>query len=115
MKKQLFLYFLTSIILGISVYFAQKNEVYLSKIIHNYLNDFLIIPIVLTISLYILRWSRNNKKYTIPILLILYVCSFYAIIFEAVLPKINQRYTADFIDVLLYYISGLVFNYLQKK
>jgi len=115
MKKLLSIYFLFSIIIGISVYFAQKNEFYLPKIIQNYLNDFLIIPIVLTISLYVLRWSRNDKNYTIPILLILYTCIFYTILFEIFLPKINERYTGDFIDVLLYLISSFVFNYLQKK
>ena len=78
------------------------------------MNDFLIIPIILTISLIILRKTKNSKNYQLHLLLILYLCNMYSIIFEFVLPKYLERYTADWIDVLLYFLSGLVFYKLQQ-
>ena len=100
--------------MGTSVYFAQKNNVILPKIIQFYLNDFLIIPIILTSCLIVLRWSKNNKNYQIPIWIIIYICSFYGVLYEYILPKFHPRYTADLIDVILYFISGFIFFILQK-
>lgn len=97
------------------MYMAQKLKYPIPSIINNYLNDFLIIPIVLILSLYVLRWSKNNNNYKISIGLIVYICGFYALLFECILPKYYVRYTADVIDVLLYFLSGIIFYYLQKK
>ncbi len=115
MKKVLYVYLIFSLFLGTGVYFAQKFNVKLPKIVQFYLNDFLIIPIILIISLVILRWSRNNKKYQIPIWIVLYICGLYALLYEYILPKFHPRYTADVIDVLLYFLSGLIFLILQKN
>lgn len=108
-------YFVFSILLGTFIYFAQKLSIQLPRIVRFYVNDFLIIPIILTTSLFILRWSRNNKSYKISFWIILYLCTLYSIIFEYYLPQFHPRYTADSIDVILYFASGLIFYYLQKN
>ncbi|WBX72127.1 hypothetical protein [Tenacibaculum retecalamus] len=115
MKKVLPIYFIFSLFLGTSVYFAQKLNFNLPKIIQFYLNDFLIIPIILIGSLFILRWSKQNKKYQIPLWIVLYICSLYALLYEYILPKFHPRYTADILDVFLYFISGFIFLILQKN
>ena len=115
MKKGVFLYFLMSLFIGTSVYTAQQNKVQLPDCINFYLNDFLIIPIVLTCCLLILRWSKNDTKYILPIGAILYSCVLYSVLFEIIFPRYLDRYTADFIDVLLYFASGILFWYLQKR
>ena len=102
-------------ILGGLVYTAQKLSVSLPPFINNYLNDFLIIPIILTICLFILRKTKNNKNYQIPLSIILYLCVLYSILFEWYFPQILERYTSDFIDVVLYFVSGMVFYQLQKR
>lgn len=114
-KRILSYYFYISVAVGSFIYLAQQFEITLPKIVNNYVNDFLILPIVLTICLFILRWSRGDKSYTIPLGVIIYICAFYGVIFEYLLPKFHPRYTADFIDVFLYIISGVVFYFLQKK
>ncbi len=114
-KRILSYYFYISVAVGSFIYLAQQFEITLPKIVNNYVNDFLILPIVLTICLFILRWSRGDKSYTIPLGVIIYICAFYGVIFEYLLPKFHPRYTADFIDVFLYFISGVVFYFLQKK
>lgn len=115
MKGLLNLYFIFSLLIGTSVYLAQKNNFHLPNFIRFYLNDFLIIPIVLTISLYILRWSKNDKNYKIPLSIVLYSCFLYSFLFEYFLPKYHLRYTSDFIDVILYFASGIIFYILQKN
>ncbi|WP_370408226.1 hypothetical protein [Tenacibaculum dicentrarchi] len=114
MRKISYIYAFFSLFLGTAIYVAQKMSFKLPRIVQFYMNDFLIMPIVLTISLFILRWSKNNENYQIPLWIILYICGFYAFLYEYLLPKFYLRYTADSIDVLLYFISGFIFFILQK-
>ncbi len=112
-KKILQYYFFTSVLVGSIIYILQKLRVKLPSIINNYVNDFLIIPIVLIICLFVLRWSRGDKSYKIPIGVVLLICVFYSVFFEYFLPKFYPRYTADIVDVLLYFVGGVVFYWLQ--
>ncbi|AQS93661.1 hypothetical protein BXQ17_06150 [Polaribacter sp. BM10] len=114
MKKLLFYYFIFSLITGTTVYFLQYFSVPLPRIIRYYLNDFLIIPIVLYSCLVVLKWSRNDKNFTLSLAIILYLCTLYSVLFEFVFPKYLARYTKDFIDIILYFISGITFYILQK-
>ena len=115
MKKQLTYYFIFSICVGGSIYIAQKLEFLLPKLIRFYVNDFLIIPIVLYISLFVIRKLKSKKKLQLSLLQILYVCTLYTVIFEYWLPKFHSRYTADLIDVGLYFLSGFLFYILQRE
>lgn len=114
MNKKLTSYFICCLFIGTSIYFLQIFKVDLPGFINNYINDFLIIPIVLYSCLLFLRWSRNDKKFTLSLLIILYVCLLYSILFEFVFPKYLARYTKDYVDVFLYFASGLLFYKLQK-
>ena len=114
-KNLLLLNFIISCFVGLGVYIAQKVEVKLPLLINNYLNDFLIIPIVLTLSVYILRFTRNNKSYKIPIIVIVFLIIIYAIFFEIYMPTVSQRYTADVFDVLTYFLGGFWFYSLQEN
>lgn len=113
-SKRLTYYSLFSFLLGTCIYFLQKFHMPLPRIVRFYINDFLIIPIILTASLIILRWSRNDWSYQISIWIILYLCALYSFIFEYFLPQFHPRYTTDSIDVILYFASGLIFFFLQK-
>ena len=115
MKKLIVLYFIFSFLTGTIIYILQKLAIPLPDLINNYINDFFIIPIILTPSLYILKWSKNNPNYTLPISIVLYLCALYAIFFEWYLPKFHERYTADIVDVVLYFASGILFYFLQKR
>ncbi|MGJ8744788.1 hypothetical protein [Polaribacter sp.] len=114
MKKLLFYFFVFSLFTGTSIYFLQYFSVSLPRIVRFYVNDFLIIPIVLYSCLQILKWSKNNKNYTLGLPIILYLCFVYSLLFEYIFPKYLARYTKDFVDVIVYFASGFVFYYLQK-
>lgn len=115
MKKPVDFYFMCSLVLGTTIYLFQRFDIALPEIINNYLNDFLIIPIILTSCLHLLRWSKNDKNYQISLPVILYLCTLYSVLFEYYFPKVMERYTADIIDVGLYFTSGILFYYLQKR
>ena len=115
MKKTGVYYFLITLIIGACIYTCEKIGIVLPKIIRFYVNDFLIVPIVLFLSLWIVRKLKSNNKLQLSIAQVLYVCALYAIIFEYWLPKFHPRYTADSIDVLLYFGSGVIFYFIQKQ
>lgn len=115
MKKALNIYFGFSLFLGASIYIAQQFFIPLPRIINHYVNDFLIIPIVLTTCLFLLRKIKNDKNYQIPFWIIVYLCIGFALFFEFYLPTYHNRYTSDIIDVILYFVSGFVYYYLQKN
>ena len=115
MKKLLTYYFIFSVVVGSFIYICEKLEVLLPKLIRFYVNDFLIIYIVLFSSLFVIRKLKNDIKFKLSLLQILYVCVLYAVIFEFWLPKFHERYTADIIDVVLYFLSGFLFYILQRE
>jgi hypothetical protein len=114
MKEKLFYYFLFSFITGTFIYFSSHLNIQLPRFVRYYVNDFLITPIILYISLCILRWSKNDKNYTLNIWVILYLCLMYSVLFEYIFPKYLARYTKDIVDVILYFAGGLIFYFLQK-
>ena len=115
MKKLLTYYVFVSIIIGTFIYACDKLSILLPKIVRFYVNDFLIVPIVLFFCLKLIRQINGSVKVTLTIFQILYISLLYSVIFEFWLPKFHPRYTADIIDVFLYFIGGLMFYILQKK
>ncbi|AUC85098.1 hypothetical protein CW731_07250 [Polaribacter sp. ALD11] len=114
MKNIGFKYFIFSLLIGSFVYLASYFNVILPQFIRFYVNDFLIIPIVLFSCLQVLKWSKNDKGYKISLPIILYLCVLYSILFEFIFPNYLARYTKDYIDILLYFAGGMVFYQLQK-
>ncbi|WP_088323467.1 hypothetical protein [Polaribacter tangerinus] len=114
MKNILLKYILCSLLIGSIIYFSALFKLNLPNFLRFYLNDFLIIPVVLYSSLQVLKWSKNNKSYKISTFIIIYICTLYSILFEFVFPEFLERYTKDYLDILLYYLGGAVFYKLQQ-
>ena len=115
MKNDIVYYFVGSVLIGSCVYLANIVGIILPRIVRFYVNDFLIIPMVLTSVLFIVRKVQCQPKKTISLLNILYLCLMYSFLFEFWLPKFQERYTYDIVDVFLYFLSGFVFYRLQKE
>lgn len=115
MNKNLSLFCILSFLLGLIIYFLQKLNVPLPKLVNNYVNDFLIIPIVLFICLLFLQRIKKDKSFTLSLGIILYVCFLYSLLFEFIFPKYLARYTSDSFDVLMYFLGGITFFILQKR
>ena len=115
MNKKPTLFCFSSFCLGLITYLFQKCNIPLPKLINNYLNDFLIIPIVLFVCLLVLQKIKSDKTFTLSLGIILYVCFLYSLLFEFVFPKYLARYTKDIVDVFLYFAGGFTFYFLQKQ
>lgn len=112
LKKPLVIFmFLTAL----AVYLLQQTGVPLPSLIQNYLNNLLCMPLVLTICLIVLQFIKKNYRLTIPIFAIASITIYYILYFEWYLPKVNDRYTSDPIDGVLYVIGAIGFYFMQKR
>lgn len=72
-------------------------------------------PIVLGISLFMTRILHRDQNLRLGLFTAFSVAILYALYFELYLPGRNVRYTADPIDVLLYFSGALIFYLAQPK
>ena len=108
-------YFYFSLLVGSLVYSFQKfTAIQVPMYLNNYLNDFLFTPIILFVCLKVIIAIKRDIQYRLPLWIILYVCLMVSLAFEYYFPKILMRYTSDLIDVLLYFLSGFLFYFLQN-
>ena len=115
MKKKLSLYIIISFFIGSCIYICEKQGWWLPNWVRFYVNDFLIVPIVLFIGLKTVQLTRNDTQVRLSLMLVLWICFLYSLLFEFIFHMYLKRYTADKIDVLLYFLSGLLFYQLQKR
>ena len=107
-------YFWVFSIIALSVYSLQKFSVTIPYLFENYLNDLLCIPIVLKVCQYVIRYIKSDITIRLSMLQILTICLGYAFYFEWYLPLHNPRYTADGIDILMYFMGGLFFYGIER-
>lgn len=102
------------LVIAASIYASQKLAMSLPLLVNNYLNDLLCIPLVLGALIFIIRKIKHDPKFKLPLGFIFILSSYYAVYFEYYLPKINSRYTSDWIDVVLYFLGGILFYFFQR-
>lgn len=100
---------------AILVHVAQQWGGILPVWANNYLNDFLCMPIVLFLCQYAVRKLKADDQIRLSLPLILTVTLYYAIYFEYYMPHVNLRYTADSLDIVLYFSGALFFYVVEKK
>ncbi len=94
--------------------FPVDSNSIISLFFKNYFNDFLYLPIVLTICLASIRAIKNLPRFTLNIGMIVGMTLFCAITFELIGPKYYLHSTGDWLDVLMYSIGAIFFYFLQK-
>ncbi|WP_233487592.1 hypothetical protein [Winogradskyella epiphytica] len=97
------------------IYSAQRLEFPLPNWVNFYINDFLCMPIVLGLCLAIIRLIKKTESLYVPLTVVLGLTVYFSIYFEWLMPKVNPRYTADPIDVVLYFSGALLFYKFQKR
>ncbi|MDW5290855.1 hypothetical protein [Formosa sp. PL04] len=107
--------FLLCLAIASVVYLSNIFTIELPNWIRFYVNDALCMPLVLTFCLLGIRGIKGDFNLYLPLGPIIILTLFYAILFEWLLPQSNSRYTADWIDVLLYSLGSLGFYWFQKK
>ncbi len=107
-------YILWLVLVATTVYLLQRFNVELPNVINNHLNDLLCMPIVLGIAQLGVRYLRSDPSIILPLPLQLCLTLLFCYYFEWYLPKVNPRYTADWIDVLCYFLGTGLF-YIRNK
>lgn len=84
-----------------------------------YLDDVLVVPIVLPFVLFILRLLFFKQIRFINFVMLASFIFLLSIVFELILPRYSVDYTADVGDVICYVFGGLVFwtyqHYLYQQ
>lgn len=101
--------------IALTIYSMQRLNVPLPKLINNYLNDLLCMPLLIGALTFIIRRLKKDTTFTFPISFVLFIAAYYSVYFEYYLPKNNPRYTADWIDVILYFSGGISYFLLEDK
>jgi hypothetical protein len=97
------------------IQFRQFLNINLPDWVIFYGKDFICLPIVLTICLLVMQFLKKDSSIRLNLFTVLSLAAFYAVYFELYLPKVMLRYTADLIDVLMYFLGALLFYFLQEK
>ena len=106
--------YIIMLVIAASIYVLQKLATPLPLLVNNYLNDLLCIPLVLGALTFIIRKLKHDHLFKLPLGFIFILSSYYAVFFEYYLPRTNIRYTSDWIDVVLYFIGGMLFYLFQR-
>lgn len=107
-------YVLVSFLLFVGFQLSRAFEVSMPDWMTSYLNDFLVIPIVATLCLWVVWRIRNDKTIRLNWFHILSLVILFSFYFEYYLPKNVDRYTADWVDVVCYFLGGCVFYIFQR-
>lgn len=107
-------FFITCLILAILVYGLVFFNVPAPNWVRFYAADFLCMPIVLSVCLFIVRRWKQAPRMQLSLLSILSLTTFYSLYFEAYLPPRSERYTGDIWDVVMYFTGAMLFYFIQK-
>lgn len=108
-------FFLCCVLLATLVYSLILLDVPIPNWVRFYAADFLCMPIVLSICLLLIRKLKQKPNLQLPLFSILSLTAFYSLYFEVYLPPRSPRYTADNIDVFMYFSGAILFYIIQKQ
>ncbi|MBA3899460.1 MAG: magnesium citrate secondary transporter [Bacteroidetes bacterium] len=113
LKNKIFL--LSSLLFTINQILEKGFGIFI-PFIHAYLDDLLCMPVVLTLTLFILRWIIKSPDYTFSKKQVIFALLYFSFAFEVLLPLYSEKYTADVFDVLAYGIGAVIFyKYINKE
>ena len=105
--------FFLFIFIGIQI--SYYSEIALPQWVRFYVNDFLCMPIVLTICLQAVHFIKKDATIRLSLFTTLSLTAFYAVYFEVYLPRVEPRYTADILDIFMYLSGSFIFYLLQFR
>ncbi len=108
------LFILASIAFWINQFLERVLNVFI-PVYHSYGDDLMAMPVVFGLCLQIMRWIHPLKnRLTFTRSQILVGLTYFALVFEGVLPLLSERYTADLLDVLCYVMGSVAFYYFMN-
>ncbi|WP_266205043.1 hypothetical protein [Pontibacter kalidii] len=83
-------------------------------LVQHYLDDLLCLPLVLTTTLFVLRFFYGPQV-RLSWYHVVFTVLYFSLAFEVFFPKFMPRYTGDWIDAVLYAVGGLIFYRFLNK
>jgi hypothetical protein len=83
--------------------------------VHSYLDDLLVMPILLCFGLAVMRWVYKNSKGQLKISQILVATLWISFLFEYWFPSYKANHFADVWDVLAYFLGSCCFFLIGRK
>lgn len=113
--KALYAFFIFACLTFFTIIALQYLQIAYPKWIQFYVNDFLCMPVVLTICLSVVHFIKKDYSIRLSLFTVLSLAAIYSVYFEGYLPEEKERYTADILDVVMYFSGSLLFYFLQFK
>jgi hypothetical protein len=95
-------------------YWSKHSAHFLPNLIGNYLGDLLCIPLLAGTTLFVMRKWRNRSDLKLSAGMLVFLTAEIALLFEWLLPKHSNRYTADGYDVICYVLGAIGFAVWQR-
>lgn len=105
--------FLVCLVLASMNQILEKGFGIFIPIVHSYLDDLLCFPLMLTLGLAMYR--HFNPDYRLTGWHIWPTVIIYSDYFELYLPQTSAVYTADVLDVLMYVLGALIFQWFINR
>ncbi len=86
---------------------------YVPQMLNDYLADLVCLPIILTCCLAGVRMMKEIPNYQLNWFMVLGMTIFYAVLFEWILPQQSSNHTADWGDVIAYFIGASCYYYFR--
>lgn len=84
-------------------------------ILRFYLTDLIFVPAMCTLGLIGVRYLKNDATLRLDWWLVLIQVILVSFYFEWYLPSIDNSYTADALDSVMYFSGGTLFLLIQKR
>ena len=116
MKTLLNPWFLVFCVLWV-VFYVAKISHHPILFLHGHFTDLLAVPVIANLGLWFQRIIAGKRSiYVLKPGHVIFIVVYISLVFEWLLPKYDpQKYTGDWLDVLLYILGGLFFFFVMNK
>lgn len=108
-------YFFVGSFLYLMIQLTRRLSIKTPSFINSYLTDFLFIPLLLLLTIWLIRLIKRDENLILSISMLIFNWIVVSIVFEYYLPQKNSLYIGDKLDVLMYFLGTICFYFLQNK
>lgn len=92
-----------------------ESEGYYSFWLSSYLDDLVVMPIVLTIALVCMRLIYQQKSFELEVGMVITAFILMSLLFEFIVPRYSELYTQDYWDIGCYAIGSSIYYFVRKR
>lgn len=108
------LFWLLAGLYAVLYYFKTSGNYW--PIVSDHLADLICLPIVLSICRYtLIKWKLAPPTFELTPAMVLAATIYFSVVFEGLLPLWNNNHHADFVDVLAYFLGGILYFLFRSR